>query len=47
MALNFTTKMNSINDTLWEQMTQAQTVYEEFSNRRRDHASVMKAGDMI
>ena len=47
MALNFTTKMNSINDTLWEQMTQAQTVYEEFSNCRRDHASVIKAGDII
>ena len=47
MALNFTTKMNSINDTLWEQMTRAQTVYEEFFNRRRDHASVIKAGDMI
>ena len=47
MALNFTTKMNSINDTLWEQMTRAQTVYEEFSNRRRDHASVIKAGDIV
>ena len=47
MALNFTTKMNSINDTLREQMTRAQTVYEEFSNRRRDHASVIKAGDIV
>ena len=47
MALNFTTKMNSINDTLQEQMKRAQTVYEEFSNCRRDHASVIKAEDMI
>ena len=47
MALNFTTKMNSINDTLWEQMTWAQTVYEEFFNCRCDHASVIKAGDIV
>ena len=28
-------------------MTQAQTVYEEFTNRRRDHTSVIKQGDMV
>ena len=39
--------MNLINDTLWEQMTQAQTAYKEFANRHRDHASVIKQGDMI
>ena len=47
IALNFATKMNLINDTLWDQMTQAQTVYEEFANRRCDHTSVIKQGDMI
>ena len=47
MALNFTTKMNSINDTLQEQMTWAQTVYEEFFNRRHDHTSVIKAGNIV
>ena len=36
-----------INDTLWEQMTQAQTMYEEFSNRRRDHGLIIKEGDMV
>ena len=38
--------MNLINDTLRDQMTQAQTVYEEFANRRCDHISVIKQGDM-
>ena len=47
VALSFTTKMNLINDTLQKQMTQAQTAYEEFANRCRDHASVIKQGDMI
>ena len=47
ITLNFAIKMNLINDTLWDQMTQAQTVYEEFANRRRDHISVIKQGDMI
>ena len=47
VALSFATKMNLINDTLWEQMTQAQTAYEEFANHCRDHASVIKQGDMI
>ena len=28
-------------------MTQAQTMYEEFSNRRRDHELIIKEGDMI
>ena len=37
MAQDFVTKMILINDTLWEQMTQAQTMYEEFSNHRRDY----------
>ena len=36
-----------INDTLWEQMTQAQTMYEEFSNHRRDHGLIIKEGDMV
>ena len=45
--MNFATKMNLINDTLWDQMTQAQTVYEEFANRCCDHTSVIKQGDMI
>ena len=39
--------MNLINDTLQDQMTQAQTVYEEFTNRCCDHISVIKQGDMI
>ena len=39
--------MDLINDTLREQMTRAQTAYEEFANCRRDHASVIKQGDMI
>ena len=28
-------------------MTQAQTMYEEFSNCRRDHELIIKEGDMI
>ena len=36
-----------INDTLWEQMTQAQTMYEEFSNHWRDHGLIIKEGDMV
>ena len=47
VALSFATKMDLINDTLREQMTQAQTAYEEFANRRCDHASVIKQGDMV
>ena len=47
VALSFATKMNLINDTLQEQMTQAQTAYEEFVNHCRNHVSVIKQGDMI
>ena len=47
MAQDFATKMILINDTLQEQMTQAQTMYEEFSNRRRDHELIIKEGDMV
>ena len=47
MAQDFVTKMVLINDTLWEQMTQTQTMYEEFSNRRRDHGLIIKEGDMV
>ena len=36
-----------INDTLQEQMTQAQTMYEEFSNHWRDHGLIIKEGDMV
>ena len=36
-----------INDTLQEQMTQAQTMYEEFSNRRRDYELIIKEGNMV
>ena len=47
VALSFATKMDLINDTLQEQMTQAQTAYEEFVNHCRNHVSVIKQGDMI
>ena len=47
MAQDFVTKMVLINDTLQEQMTQAQTMYEEFSNHRRDHGLIIKEGDMV
>ena len=47
MAQDFATKIVLINDTLWEQMTQAQTMYEEFSNHRRDHGLIIKEGDMV
>ena len=47
VALSFAIKMNLINDTLQEQMTQAQTAYEEFVNHCRNHVSVIKQGDMI
>ena len=47
MAQDFVTKMVLINDSLWEQMTQAQTMYEEFSNHRRDHELIIKEGDMV
>ena len=47
MAQDFVTKMILINDTLQEQMTQSQTMYEEFSNRRRDHELIIKEGDMV
>ena len=36
-----------INDTLQEQMTQTQTMYEEFSNHQRDHELIIKKGDMV
>ena len=47
MAQDFVTKMVLINNTLREQMTQAQTMYEEFSNHRRDHGLIIKEGDMV
>ena len=47
MAQDFITKIVLINDTLWEQMTQAQTMYEEFSNHWRDHELIIKEGDMV
>ena len=47
MTQDFVTKIILINNTLWEQMTQAQTMYEEFSNHRRDHGLIIKEGDMI
>ena len=47
MAQDFATKMVLINDTLQEQMTQAQTMYEEFSNHRCDHGLIIKEGDMV
>ena len=47
IAQDFVTKIVLINDTLWEQMTQAQTMYEEFSNRRCDHELIIKEGDMV
>ena len=47
MAQDFVTKMILINDTLREQMTQAQTMYEEFSNCQRDHGLIIKEGDMV
>ena len=47
IAQDFVTKIVLINDTLWEQMTQAQTMYEEFSNHQRDHELIIKEGDMI
>ena len=47
MAQDFVTKIVLINDTLQEQMTQAQTMYEEFSNCRRDHELIIKEEDMV
>ena len=47
MALDFGTKMNTINETLREQLTRAQAYYEEFANRKRDHAPIFKVGDMV
>ena len=47
MAQDFVTKIILINDTLQEQMTQAQTMYEEFSNHRRDHELIIKKGDIV
>ena len=47
MAQDFVTKMILINDTLQEQMTQTQTMYEEFSNHRRDHGLIIKEEDMV
>ena len=47
MAQDFITKIVLINDTLQEQMTQTQTMYEEFSNHRRDHELIIKKGDMV
>ena len=46
-VLSFATKMNLINDTLWEQMTQTQTAYKEFANHFCNHTSVIKQGDII
>ena len=42
VALSFAIKMKLINDTLWEQITQTQTVYKKFVNCCCDHASVIK-----
>ena len=42
VALSFATKMNLINNILWEQITQTQTAYEEFANCHCDHALVIK-----
>ena len=47
MAQDFITKIILINNTLQEQMTQAQTIYEEFSNHWRDHELIIKKEDMI
>ena len=47
MAQDFVTKMILINDTLQEQMTQTQTMYEEFSNHWRDHGLIIKEGDIV
>ena len=47
MAQDFVTKIVLINDTLQEQMTQAQTMYEEFSNRRCDYELIIKEEDMV
>ena len=47
MDQDFVTKMILINDTLWEQMTQAQTMYEEFSNHWRDHELIIKEGNIV
>ena len=47
VALDFGTKMETINETLREQMTRAQTYYEEFANRNRDYAPILKVGDMV
>ena len=47
IAQDFITKIILINDTLWEQMTWAQTMYEEFSNRQCDHGLIIKKGNMI
>ena len=47
MAQDFVTKMILINNTLQEQMTQALTMYEKFSNHRRDHELIIKEGDMV
>ena len=47
MAQDFVTKMILINDTLQEQMTQTQTMYEEFSNHWRDHELIIKEENMI
>ena len=47
MAQDFATKIVLINNTLREQMTQAQTMYEEFSNHRRDHELIIKEEDMV
>ena len=47
MTQDFVTKMILINNTLWEQMTQAQTMYEEFSNHRHNHELIIKEEDMV
>ena len=47
IAQDFVTKMILINDTLWEQITQAQIMYEEFSNHWRDHELIIKEGDIV
>ena len=47
MAQDVATKMILINNTLWEQMTQAQTMYEEFSNHRRDYGLIIKEGNTV
>lgn len=47
MGISFATKMADLNSILKQELTKARATYEEFSNRHRDHAPILRPGDQV